>query len=85
MLELKFAIYYRAACPRSQASYAVLAEESQAFFTHTNSISNSAILSNNDISLLSDCKKAPTYVYITFDLQPGYCTSTYHLVQVNSI
>ena len=41
----------------SQASYAELAEESQAFFKHsqhTNSISNSAILRNNYISLLSD-------------------------------
>jgi len=50
MLELKFAIYYRAASLSSQASYAVLAEESQAFFKHsphTNSISNSAILRNN--------------------------------------
>ena len=57
MLELKFAIYYRAASLPSQASYAVLAEESQAFFKHsphTNSISNSAILHNNYISLLSD-------------------------------
>ena len=56
MLELKFAIYHRAAS-LSQASYAVLAEESQAFFKHsphTNSISNSAILRNNYISLLSD-------------------------------
>ena len=38
-------------------SYAVLAEESQAFFKHsphTNSISNSATLRNNYISLLSD-------------------------------
>jgi len=46
MLELKFAIYYGASLP-SQASYAVLAKESQAFFKHsphTNSISNSAIL-----------------------------------------
>ena len=50
MLELKFAIYYRAASISSQASYAVLAELSQ----HTNSISNSAILHNNYISLLSD-------------------------------
>ena len=42
-LELKFAIYYRAASLPSQASYAVLAEESQSFFKHslhTNSISN---------------------------------------------
>jgi len=42
MLEVKFAVYYR---------------ESQAFFKHsphTNSISNSAILRNNYISLLSD-------------------------------
>jgi len=39
MLELKFAICYRAASLPSQASYAVLAEESQAFFMHTNSIS----------------------------------------------
>jgi len=41
MLELKFAINYRAASLPSQASYAVLAEESQAFFKHsqhTNSI-----------------------------------------------
>ena len=57
MFELKFAIYYRAASLPSQASYAVLAEESQAFFKHsphTNSNSNSAILRNNYISLLSD-------------------------------
>ena len=55
MVELKFAIYYRAASLPSQACYAVLAEESQAFFKHsldTNSISNSAILRNNYISLL---------------------------------
>jgi len=41
MLELKFAIYYRAASLPSQATYAALAEESQAFFKHsphTNSI-----------------------------------------------
>ena len=57
MLELKFAIYYGAASLPSQASYVVLAEESQAFFKHsphTNSISNSAILHNNYISLLSN-------------------------------
>ena len=57
MLELKFAIYYRAASLPSQTSYALLAEESQAFFKHspqTSSISNSAILRNNYISLLSD-------------------------------
>jgi len=57
MLELKFAIYYRAVSLPSQASYAVLAEESQAFFKHslhTKSISNSAILRNDYISLLSD-------------------------------
>ena len=57
MYELKFAIYYRAASLPSQASYAVLAEESQAFFKlspNTNSISNSAILRNSYISLLSD-------------------------------
>ena len=57
MLELKFAIYHRAASLPSQASYAVLAEESQAFLKHsphTNSISNSAILRNNYISLLGD-------------------------------
>jgi len=35
MLELKFAIYYKAASLHSQASYAVLAEESQAFFKHS--------------------------------------------------
>jgi len=48
ILELKFAIYYRAASLPSQASYAVLAEESQVFFKHsphTNSISNSEIIS----------------------------------------
>ena len=57
MLELKFAINYRAASLPSQASYAILAEESQAFFKHsphTNSISNSAFLHTNYISLLSD-------------------------------
>ena len=57
MLELKFAVYYKAASLPSQASYVVLAEESQVFFKHsphTKSISNSAILSNNYISLLSD-------------------------------
>jgi len=47
MYELKFAhaIYYRAAGLPSQASYAVLAEESLAFFKHsphTNSITTSA-------------------------------------------
>jgi len=55
MLELKFVIYYRAASLPSQASYAVLAEESQAFFKHsphTNSISNSAILRNNYVSVI---------------------------------
>jgi len=35
MLELKFAIYYRAASLPSQATYTVLAEESQAFFQHS--------------------------------------------------
>ena len=35
MLELKFGIYYRAASLPSQASYAVLAEASQAFFKHS--------------------------------------------------
>ena len=57
MLELKFAIYYRAASLPSQAPYAVLAEESLTFFKHsqhTNCISNSAILRNNYILLLSD-------------------------------
>ena len=55
MLQLKFVIYYRAASLPSQASYAVLAEESLAFFKHsphTNSISNSAIMRNNYILLL---------------------------------
>ena len=37
MLELKFVIYCRAACPPSQASYAVLAGESQASFKHSRS------------------------------------------------
>jgi len=35
MLELKFAIFYRAVSLPSQASYAVLAEESLAFFKHS--------------------------------------------------
>jgi len=34
MYELKIAIYYRAASLPSRASYAVLAEESLAFFKH---------------------------------------------------
>ena len=61
MLELKFAIYYRVASLPSQASYALLAEESstrpgliQTLPVHTNCISNSAILHDNYISLLSD-------------------------------
>ena len=61
MLELKFAIYYRAASLPSQASYTVLAQESLTIpgflfnhSPHTDSISNSAILRNNSISLLSD-------------------------------
>ena len=57
MLELKFAIYYRAASLPSRLPMQYLAEESQAFFQHsphTKSISNSAILRNNYISLLSD-------------------------------
>jgi len=40
MLELKVAIYYR-------ASYAVLAEESQAFFKHSPYTNSIATLSNN--------------------------------------
>ena len=42
----------------SRASYAVLAGESQAFFKHssTKSISNSAILRNNYVSLLSELR-----------------------------
>jgi len=35
MLELKFTIYYRAASLPSEACYAVLAEESLAFFKHS--------------------------------------------------
>jgi len=35
IFELKFAIYYRAASLPSQVSYAVLAEESLAFFKHS--------------------------------------------------
>ena len=60
MLELKLAFYYRAASFPSQASYAVLAEQSLTgpgflqTLPHTNSISNSAILHNNYILLLSD-------------------------------
>ena len=54
MLVLKFAIYYRAASLPSQASYVVLAEESQAFFKLSQHTNNSAILHNNYISLLSD-------------------------------
>jgi len=47
MLKLKLAIYYRAASLPSQASYAVLAEESQAFFKHslhTNNVIKEAIV-----------------------------------------
>ena len=51
MLELKLAIYYRAASLPSQASYTVLAQESS---ITPRSISNSAILRNNYISVLSD-------------------------------
>jgi len=55
MLELKFVIPYRTASLPSQASYAVLAEESGFKHSpHTNSISTSAILRNNYILLLSD-------------------------------
>ena len=55
MLELNLAIYYRAASLPLQASYAVLAQESltRPGFRHTNSSSNSAILHDNYISLLS--------------------------------
>jgi len=69
MLELKFAIYYRAASLPSQASCAVLAEESQAFFKHSqhiNSISNSAILRNNYISLLRHFGHLATFWFGTF-------------------
>ena len=56
MVELKFAIYYRAASLRSQASYAVLAEESltKPSFLQTLPHTNSAILRNNYISSGSD-------------------------------
>jgi len=62
MLELKFAIYYRAASLPSQAVFLRstgrrITDQDWAFleqFLHTNSISNSAILHNNHISLLSD-------------------------------
>ena len=50
MLELRLAIYYRAASLPSQASYAVLAQES---LTRPGS-RHSAILRNNYITLLSD-------------------------------
>ena len=55
MLELKFSIYHKVASLSSQASSAVLTK--QALFKHsqhTNCISNSAILRNNYILLLSD-------------------------------
>ena len=57
MLELKFAIYHRAASLHHRLPMQYFTEESLAFFKHslhTNSISNSAILHNNYISLLSD-------------------------------
>ena len=60
MLEVKFAIYHRVASLSSQASYAVLADESLTrpgslrHSLYTNCISNSAILCNNYILLLSD-------------------------------
>ena len=57
MLELKFAIYYRAASLPSQASYALLAQESltrpgflQTLPAHQQ-FSNSATLRNNYISI----------------------------------
>jgi len=64
MLELKFAIYYRAASlsHRLPMQYWL---KNQAFFKHfphTNSISNSPILRNNYISLLSDlCAREEKY------------------------
>jgi len=60
MLELRFAIYHRAASLSTLAFYAVLAEESLTrpgslqTLLHTNCISNSAILNNNYILLLND-------------------------------
>ena len=54
MLELKFAIYYRAASLPSQASYAVYWLKNHRLSSNTPSISNSAIVRNNYISLLSD-------------------------------
>ena len=63
MLELKFAIYYRAVSLPSQASYAVLTEESLGFLQRLpahQQFSNSAILRNNYISLLSICAHAYT-------------------------
>jgi len=44
----------RAASLPSQGSYAVLAEESQAFFKHSQHFNSISILRNNYISLLSD-------------------------------
>ena len=61
MLELNFAIYHRAASLSSQASSVDVAEESltrPGYLPHslcTNCISNSAILRNNYIPLLSAC------------------------------
>jgi len=44
MLELKFAIHYREARLPSQASYAVWAEESQAFFKHSQQYLQSCVI-----------------------------------------
>ena len=60
-LELKFAIYHRAASPQASSVDVCSAAEEPLTrpgllqtLPHTNSISNSAILRNNYISLLSD-------------------------------
>jgi len=85
LLELKFAIYYRAASLPSQASYAVL-PESQAFFKHSPHTNS---MRNNYISLLSDLdlcacvhvkiilrvRAIPTYrVYWLYDSYKRYIT-----------
>jgi len=57
MLELKFAIHYGAASLPLQASYAVLAEESQAFFKHSPHTNSTNISVHNSTLHIFDVLK----------------------------
>jgi len=64
MLELKFAIYYRAASLPSRLPMQYWLKISQAFFKHsphTNSISNSAIFGLPNNCNVSDCISWPQW------------------------